>query len=225
MLGVYRRKLMGNSTLASFVLAPLGGRKETLPLRQSIAVVWSRRWIVALVTAVTVAAALAAAVGSSRSYTSTAKVLVRAINLNPQAQAPASGGDNIATEQLLAHSLPVATLAAKLLAGEAKKAGPTARKAGPITPGALLANATVTAPTGTFILLISYTNSNPALAQAGAQAFAQSYLEYRQAEARQALATNTTSLERDIARAQSTIYAKQQIVANSPPNAPKAIAA
>ena len=53
---------------------------------------------------------------TTKTYTSTAKVQVRPINVNPQAsQGAGNAGDSVATEMLVARSLPVATIAADLL--------------------------------------------------------------------------------------------------------------
>jgi succinoglycan biosynthesis transport protein ExoP len=135
-------------------------------------------------------------------YESTASVLVRAITSN--AFDPGQRVDqqlNMFNQRQLATSEPVAAIAAKRL-------GTTA------TAQQLLGHVSADVPANSQIVRIHYRDTVPLVAQRGADAFAEGYLAFREAEARtqaassrKALQKDIDRLQRDIARAETTVAA------------------
>ena len=84
----------------------------------------------------------------------------------------------------------------------------------PAAAGALRTHVEVTNPVGTLVLRIAFTGSSPRRAQAGAQAFAEAYLEHRRASADRIRArgiarngSRLSQLERDLAAALDAVNA------------------
>jgi capsular exopolysaccharide synthesis family protein len=100
-------------------------------------------------------------------YSSTAKILVRPVSVvAPERFVPIEQQLSMETEVEIASSSAVARLAAQDLPGSP-------------TPGSLLARLTVANPPETQILEMSFSAGAARAARAGAQAFAQAYLQYK----------------------------------------------
>jgi capsular exopolysaccharide synthesis family protein len=138
-------------------------------LQQTIRVLRSRKWEIALVTAVAVVVTGALTMRLTPIYRSTAQVLVESIQnpLNPYAapQAP-----NLDTERQLVQS--------QVVASDVRKATHT-----PYSTSALLDHLSVSVITDTDVLSISYDDPNPATAASLANAFSSQYLRYRTQQA------------------------------------------
>jgi capsular polysaccharide biosynthesis protein len=143
-----------------------------------------RRWIWVVACAV---AGLMATVGylgvAQETYASTAKVQVRATVASTSESVGARTNDaiNLDTEAQLVTSQPVATRAGKVL-------GST------LAPGALARRISVTVPPNTTVMNITFTAGTAEAAQAGATAFADSYLESRRQDAQDVLDANVERL-------------------------------
>jgi capsular exopolysaccharide synthesis family protein len=133
-------------------------------LRQYLATLWHRKWYVVAVLAVVVGTAAFYSYRQTPEYSSTAEVLVRPVNLNPTEPSTAGGFVNMNTEQRVAGSAEVATLAAKGLGGT------------------IPAGIRVDTVEGTETLDFTSTSGDPAAAQKTAQAFARAYLQFRREE-------------------------------------------
>jgi polysaccharide biosynthesis transport protein len=137
--------------------------RAALDLRGYLAVVWQRKWTIAVVAVTSTAAALFFSYRQTPKYTSSAEVVVRPARFDPKLPSAAFGFLNMETEGRIANSLPVATLARQHLADKR------------IEPAPVSASHTTQAETITF----TSTSPSPASAQASAQAYAEAYLEYR----------------------------------------------
>ncbi len=129
-----------------------------------------RRWVLVLVLAL-IAAALGAgyAMHAGAKYSATAEVVVNPATQGTLSQpSQTSQLPNIATEQVVAQSAPVVNMAAGLLHTPAAGLQVSAGK-----------NLSVAVPTGASLLQITWKGGSARAAQAGANAFAQSYLQYR----------------------------------------------
>ena len=146
-----------------------------------------------LILAITLLGAAAAAAYTFRRtpvYESNASVLVRAITTN--AFDPGSRVDqqlNMFNQRQLAQSEPVAAVAAKSLKTTA-------------TPAQLLEHVKVDVPANSQILRIKYRDTVPLTAQRGADAFAEAYLAFREADARAQAKASQTAIQKDVARLQ-----------------------
>ncbi|MDI1460386.1 lipopolysaccharide biosynthesis protein [Catellatospora sp. KI3] len=138
-------------------------------------------WIAVVLTALGVAAGAAYNQSLPREYVSAASVLVRPAGLD----ANVSGGRtrdeiNLDTEAQLLRSTPVVAGAAKLLNRQ--------------DVDVLGASVSVEVPPNTSVLQVEYTAGDPLEAQAGAHAFAQSYLANREGNAKAELTRQADAL-------------------------------
>jgi capsular exopolysaccharide synthesis family protein len=161
-----------------------GSTSTAVELQSYAALLWRRKWWVAAVaTGCAVVAAVAPDGGQARSYRSSADVLVTPIVAN-HLEAPARVDDavDLDTESQVVESTAVARIGAAKL-GDADAAEMLAEQV------------TATASSGTQVMSVSFTAPSPAAAQAGAQAFAEAYLQYRGDEARTAIQTITEGIQ------------------------------
>jgi capsular polysaccharide biosynthesis protein/Mrp family chromosome partitioning ATPase len=124
----------------------------------------NRRRLVLFTTAVTVATTIALTSQQTKTYDATASVVVQTPPSAPTAQ------PNMATELQIARSLAVAQIVEKHL----QEAG--------TTPQLLQRDLSVRVPVDSDVLKITYSSPDPTVAQARSEAFAQAYIEYRQAQ-------------------------------------------
>ena len=142
-----------------------------------------------LIVAVTLLSAAAAAAYSFRRtpvYESTTSVLVKAITTN--AFDPGQRVDqqlNMFNQRQLATSEPVAALAAKKLHTTA-------------TPDQLVKHVTADVPANSQIIRIHYRDTVPLSAKRGADAFADAFLEFREADAQKQAKASQSALQRDL---------------------------
>ncbi len=149
-----------------------------------------RWWVLALGAVVGLLLAVEVLVLSTKTYTSTAGVLVSPTGVDSASVAGGrTGGEiNLDTEAQLLKSVDVATRAKALLKV-------------PDEPRDLAANVAVAVPPNTSVLNISYNAPTPEDAQRSAQAFAQAYLDNRAAVATAKLKTDQAALQAQIAAA------------------------
>lgn len=156
----------------------------SIDLRDFLQAVARRKRLVLL--AVVIVTALAALYSYTRtpSYSATAGVLVRPTLTNPLE--PVRADDiSMQTEVRIATSGDVADLAGQKLGGDESTAS-------------LLKHVDVTAPAETAFLVFTYADRDAQTAQRGAQAFAEAYLEFKEAEATESIADRTTKLRADV---------------------------
>jgi capsular exopolysaccharide synthesis family protein len=155
-----------------------------------------RRWLlIAVVTAAIVGMAVAQAMLATPRYESETKVLV---------QSEADSVD-LQTERQVVLSTAVADRVRKKL-----------RNDRPST--ALLDDVKVSVPAETRVLVIAYSAPSPALAQEGAQAFAEQYLDYRQDAAVQAAASAGAAIQQRIGSVEAELRKLNASIAQLSPD-------
>ncbi len=172
-----------------------------------------RRWRVVLVLIV-IGAAAGYGYGHFKhsSYTATAQVLVLPLTGSPS-NTPANPNllVNMVTEEAVVQSGPVVAGAAKLIGGTATAASLESN---------LSKQLSVSNPTGSDVLQITWKSSTSAGAQKGANAFATSYLQYRHATLAGQLAGLETVLGNEVAALQTQITKLSGQLASLPNTAP-----
>jgi Mrp family chromosome partitioning ATPase/uncharacterized protein involved in exopolysaccharide biosynthesis len=158
------------------------------------AMVRRRWWVLALGAVVGLLLAVELLVLSTKTYISTAGVLVLPTGVDSSSVSGGrTGGEiNLDTEAQLLMSIDVASRARTLLKV-------------PDEPRDLAANVAVAVPPNTSVLNVSYSAPTPEDAQRSAQAFAQAYLDNRAAVATQKLKTQVAALQEQITAARKNL--------------------
>ena len=150
----------------------------TIDLREFLATIARRKWLVLGVAMVVTALTALYSYSRTPIYTSKADVLVRPILTNPlESYQPER--INLQTEIRIATSAAVANVALGLLESQG-------------TLETLMSNVSVTAPEDSQILEISYSAFGARQAQLTAQAFADAYLDFKADQAIESIAGRTT---------------------------------
>jgi polysaccharide biosynthesis transport protein len=138
-------------------------------------------WLIALLALIGVAAATAWTVRQTPIYRSTSSVLVQPVSINRfEGTQRLDQQVNMSNEKQVALSSAVAVMAGKFLNS-------------PASPNELLDHVSVSIPSDSQVLEISYSDPVPRTAQRGADSFARAYIEYRKAGiARQVQASKST---------------------------------
>jgi tyrosine-protein kinase len=134
-----------------------------LDLRDYLSILWARKWIVLAIVATTTTVALLYSYRQTPVYTSSAEVVVLPARFDPNQPSAAFSFININTERQVANSVPVAQIASRHLAALG------------LHPGSM----SVSSIADTEALVFTGSSSNPASAQATADAYARAYLELR----------------------------------------------
>jgi Mrp family chromosome partitioning ATPase/capsular polysaccharide biosynthesis protein len=168
-----------------------------------------RWWVLALGAVVGLLLAVEVLVLSTKTYTSTASVLVQPTGVdNSNVTGGRTGGDiNLDTEAQLLTSADVATRARTMLKV-------------PDEPRDLAANVSVAVPPNTSILNVSYNAPTPEDAQRSAQAFAQAYLDNRDATATAKLKAEAKVLQDQIDAATKDLTVTAGKIAALPESSP-----
>jgi capsular exopolysaccharide synthesis family protein len=180
-------------------------------LVEALAVVRLRKWSIAVITLLFTAMAIFLADQQTPQYTSEAKVLVTAVDIDPttgQFVPP-----DLETEAELVQSQVIASQVKTLLnKGKGTTFSGEAR--------ALLDGVSVTPVTDTDILEISYSSPSPAQAQARAQLFAEGYLLYRQQTVLNKIRLNNTEIRAQIHLLQRQLNDVEAQLDSLPPGDP-----
>jgi succinoglycan biosynthesis transport protein ExoP len=171
---------------ATVSAAPSAAAGTTEPryvdLGHYVEIIWrGKRWVFVAV-AVMVGLALVYSLLAPSTYTSTSKVLVRPINVDPVADPEPV---DLETQREVVLSTTVARLA-----GDAMGSGLTASE--------VLKHVSVDVPGETQVLTITYAAGDPRGAQEGSRAVAQAYLDYRRQQAEAATTQIQERIERRI---------------------------
>ena len=162
-------------------------------LRDYLAVFRHRKWSIALITCLTVASALAFSFRQTPIYRSVARVLVRPISASLQTVTRV----NLETERALVSSYSVAAVVRKDLSTSE-------------SPERLLGSLDVSVETSTEILIIGYSDPDPAKAQKLAAGFANAYLEFRRSSAQRQLQTEIGAVQQQIEATRQNLAALEQ---------------
>jgi capsular exopolysaccharide synthesis family protein len=151
-----------------------------------------RRWLLVFVIIMLVlGAALAYTALATPTYQSQAEILVRGAG-GPLAADSGADSANLETERQVVLSTAVAERARKPMHFTRSTVE-------------LLTHVSVTVPAATQILTITFSSADPAIAQQGAQAFAEAYLAYRQERALQAVTGASAVVQRRIGALQEPL--------------------
>lgn len=151
---------------------------QPIDLRGYLAVLRVRKWTIILVTLLVTGSALFFSFSQTPLYTAAARVLVEPIQTNPDDYYLLP--PNLETETELVSSEPVARRVAKELGGSSED---------------LLGGVSVSSVIDSEVMVVKYTDADPALAQAAANSFATSYLDYRVDQALQGLLAAEESVQ------------------------------
>lgn len=173
-------------------------------LRDVLATIRRRKWSALGVTLLVTALAAAYSFTRTPSYTSTAEVLVRP-TLSSPFDTVSTNELSLQTEVRLVTSTAVADMVRTLL-----------RPAVDATQ--LLNRVSVTVPAETQVLQITYSDTDPAGAQQGAQAFASAYLRFKSEQANDTVARYTNSLQTQIGDLDRQIGAQNRRLGQLVPN-------
>ena len=177
--------------------------QDTVTLHDVLATIRRRKWLVFGVTLLVTMLAAAYSFTRTPSYSSTAEVLVRSTLTSPFDTA--SSGLSLQTETRVVTSTAVADIVRTLVGSSADA-------------GQLLDHVSVTVPAETEVLQITYSDTNPAAAQRGAEAFARAYLQFRSQQASDTVARYRDSLQTEIVDLDSQIEAQHQTIGQLVPN-------
>lgn len=154
--------------------------ESPIELRRYLTIVRNRKWTIIVVVLLCVGLAIGQSLRQTPLYRAQARVLVQPVPYGATSSSALLPLD-VATESQIVASEAVADLASRDLDTD-------------LSPGALLAfvdvrgaTSSISTNSGTQVLAIGYTSPDPAFASAAANAFAESYLEYRQKQALQNL--------------------------------------
>lgn len=158
----------GTANLYRKIESPLAWRDTTsqqpVDLRESLAILWSRKWLVLFAAILCTGVALGISYSRSEIYSSRARVLVEPLQLTPDS-APAE--PNLQTESELIRSTSVASLVASELGLDEP-------------PASLLAGLSVQPVPDSEVIEVGYSASSPERAARLANGFAQAYITYQQ---------------------------------------------
>ena len=172
------------------------------PLREYLAVLRNRKWLIMVVAAAAVAASLFVTLRQTPIYTSSAEVLVR-----PTGDCTLGPCFNLQTEALVALSPDVAAEAADELDS---------------SPQGIADGLSVTNTTDTEILVFSYSHPDPSTAQERADAFAGAYLDNRSNQALEQLAQASESVTSEISELQTQLKGLNEKISDSEDSAERA---
>lgn len=152
------------------MIRTMESRPESPPgVRDLVSVLARRKWLILLVALPVIAASVLYSYSLTPTYSASVGILVRPAltSFTVGSRSPELDGQ---TESNLATSVAVATLAGELMDS-------------PESPQQLLKQVSANMVNGTQYLSLTFTDSDPATTQQGAEAFGEAYLEYRQVQA------------------------------------------
>jgi tyrosine-protein kinase len=164
---------------------------EGFQIREYLAVIRLRKWMIFAVTLLVVAAALAFSFQQPPVYESEAQVLVRPLVLNDGQ--PDFDTLNLETEKLIATSPEVAAIAVR---------DPGVEENNPLV---LLKGLDVSSAPDTEVLVFRYSHRDPRETRDRAQAFATAYLQHRRETSQASIEEARASLQEDIDQLRSQI--------------------
>ena len=176
--------------------------RPTVTLHDVMTTLRRRKWSVLGVTLLVTVLAAAYSLTRTPTYTSTAEVLAKSTLTSPFD--PSASEVNLQTEARVVASTAVAQIARTLLDSSAR-------------PEQLLDRVTVTVPAEADVMEITFSATDPALAQAGAEAFAEAYLRFRSQQATDTVARYTDTLQAQIGEVASQIEEQNQTITELAP--------
>ncbi len=175
--------------------------------RDYLAGLLRHRWLVLAVAAWSVGLAAFYTYTRTPLYTGRAEVLVKPVLTSPL-DVRGSSAVVIENEAQIVDSTAVAEIAAGDLQGEA-------------SAERLLASLSVDVPENTQVMVLSFSDPDPARAATGAQAFAEAYLEFKTREALDAISRQTADLQEQMRTLLEDIRRQNERIATLPPDSPE----
>ncbi len=166
-----------------------------VPLEHYLRPLRNHKWLILAVALVVTVLGLLASTTTATTYRSTASILVTPISADPTSTFESDVEVGMVTEERIATSTEVKDQVAERLADQSIT----------VTREALDSNVQVSSPKDSRILDVSYSASTAAKAQAGADTFAQTYLDYRSQLANEDKAVVIESLRERIALLQDEL--------------------
>ncbi|HEX5902339.1 MAG TPA: polysaccharide biosynthesis tyrosine autokinase [Actinomycetota bacterium] len=176
--------------------------RPTVTLHDVMTTLRRQRWSVLGVTLVVTMLAAAYSLTRTPTYTSTAEVLARSTLTSPF---DSNSDVNLQTESRVVTSTAVAEIARTLLDSSA-------------SPEQLLDRVSVTVPPGAEVMEVTFSDTDPASARAGAEAFAEAYLRFRSQQATETVARFATSLQTQIGDLDEQIAVQNRAAGELDPN-------
>jgi polysaccharide biosynthesis transport protein len=158
----------------------------SVELRDYLMVFRRQWWLIALLALIGVAAATAWTLQQTPIYRGTSSVLVQPVSINRfEGTQRLDQQVNMSNEKQVALSTAVAVMAGKFLNS-------------PASPNELLDHVSVSVPSDSQVLEISYSDPVPRTAQRGADSFARAYIEYRKAGIARQVRASKSTLQRQV---------------------------
>lgn len=169
-----------------------------------------RGWIILVLVALGLVAGAALLHAKPKVYSSSVSVLVRDVGVGDAGAVQGgrtSSSLNLDTEAQIVKSEALAAVVGKALGS-------------PDTPAQVASYVTVTVPPNTSVLTLTYVAPSPKAAQAGAQAYARSYLDSRQQAGQGDVANQIASLKTQAADLETALRDVTGRIASLPDNSP-----
>jgi capsular exopolysaccharide synthesis family protein len=177
-------------------------RESFFDLRRYLLVVWNRKWLLLIVAALVTGAAILYAFLGRHDYEASAQIVVPPMEI--ESGPLATEGVSLETEAAIVRSSQVAALASELMGSSDP-------------PDSLLPHVSVEIPPDTQSLLIAYTDTDPEVAQRGANAFARAFLEVREEQAADELVRLSDSYLQEIEALEQDLAEVSETMAENPP--------
>ena len=159
-------------------------------------------WLIALLALIGVAAATVWTLQQTPIYRATSSVLVQPVSINRfEGTQRLDQQVNMSNEKQVALSSAVAVMAGKFLNS-------------PASPNELLDHVSVSIPSDSQVLEISYSDPVPRTAQRGADSFARAYLEYRKAGIARQVQASKSTLEHQVGTLSARIPRLDQVLSS-----------
>jgi non-specific protein-tyrosine kinase len=179
--------------------------EPSIDLRDYAAVLRRRRGLIITLGLGGLLGALLYSLLATPAYSARAEVLVRPVTLDPTA---APDQVSLETEREVVLSTAVSRLAVERLSARG-------------TPEELLEHLEVEVPPDTQVLELTFSHPNPRIAQRGALAFADAYLEFRMQQATESVLRASEGLQAQITELQVEIDAATEAIPETPPRSPQ----
>jgi succinoglycan biosynthesis transport protein ExoP len=180
----------------------------SVPMRHYFRILWLRKWIILLCLVLFAAAGAYLSTTQTPKYSSEAQVLVEPLPTLSGLQQPSSSANkpviDLATEAQIVESSSVAALAKEKMGTSASA----------LTIPDLLSEVSA-APSGGQILLISFTDPSPPVAQKGAQAFADAYLGFKTQQTTSTLESLRSRLDKTLNQLSEKITKQNSVLATA----------
>lgn len=188
------------------MIRTMESREPPPGVKDLIAVLARRKWLILLVALPVIAASVLYSYSRTPTYSASVGILVRPA-LTSLTIASRSPELDAQTESSLATSVAVATLAGELTSSAE-------------SPQQLLKHVSANMVNGTQFMTITFTGSDPATTQQGAEAFGEAYLSYRRGQAQRVIQQQSDAINDQLAAVGSKLRAVSEGLRGLPRDSP-----